>query len=994
MKKTYIRDLLILIAMVLAVAVSFGPRSSAEEVSADSSYTLVFRYIDMTYYEVVQGGEVSVNIKSFKRAFGLDTAPITSFSVDDPDIFSVEYKSDEPSVLKVKGPFEGQQLIHMGVNKVVYDILVSCEQLPVKYIDKSGKEQALTIYADVTQKMGDGWYIVSGYKSFDGRMEINGDVKIVLLDGSSLNAKKGITVADKSGVSLTIYGQKEQTGKLTATGAEYQAGIGGTSGMSSGPITIAGGKIYAKGGTWAAGIGGGKSGSQKGTITILGDDDGKWPFVESYGFTFYGSGIGGGNGGNGGTVNISGGTVETKGGSGGAGIGGGNGGRNGKITISGGTVSAQSDKAEGKYSSPSCGAGIGSGGDKPQGDEIKITGGFVSAACWGYGAGIGGGAENNDGCDGGTVTITGGDVTAMSIFGAGIGGGGGGGMIDGGVGGGDGGDGGTVTITGGTVTAISFKSGAGIGGGNDGDGGTVKISGGYVTALGGYYEFSWIKENGAMSGKGRGYTTDKYNKYVQLYVYEAIADEVLDWIFSGTYAGAGIGGGDDGDGGNVTITGGEVVCLSGRDTAHGIGRGDGGKKDGTLELGARICALPARDWASAMAVPKDEAISKSLEKPYVKTKICDHVQLGTSYDVSVEGHTVHCNYCNSDKLGWLAHEFDSTDRKCKVCKYERVFASFNSGGGTGSMAKKEIRKGTEYALPDCGFTAPKGKNFLGWKLNGGDDILPAGEKITADADLDLTAQWTGTYDIWIGSVRVTDDNKADILGNGKLSFDPSKNTLLLNGLDGIPDNYNGAVIYAKGIDLTIKGQGSIYLTKGMSSNAINCEDGTLTIEGDISVKNSLVHAIHCNRDVYINGGDVSVSAQMRGISTTGKLIIGNGIKELRSESKIALYADKGIVLDEGVHIETPDGGKIAANKVTIVDKEDNDATVAVLRGGISESTGRCLINKDTWHIWLIALILVAAASCTAFLRIRKKKASGKSDKSAPDTEEEKKPSED
>jgi len=42
---------------------------------------------------------------------------------------------------------------------------------------------------------------------------------------------------------------------------------------------------------------------------------------------------------------------------------------------------------------------------------------------------------------------------------------------------------------------------------------------------------------------------------------------VLDWIFSGTYAGAGIGGGDDGDGGNVTITGGEVVCLSGRDTA-------------------------------------------------------------------------------------------------------------------------------------------------------------------------------------------------------------------------------------------------------------------------------------------------------------------------------------------------------------------------------------------------------------------------------------------
>jgi hypothetical protein len=53
-----------------------------------------------------------------------------------------------------------------------------------------------------------------------------------------------------------------------------------------------------------------------------------------------------------------------------------------------------------------------------------------------------------------------------------------------GIGGGDDNDGGTVTISGGVVTATGVDGGAGIGGGDKGDGGTVAISGGTVFAQG------------------------------------------------------------------------------------------------------------------------------------------------------------------------------------------------------------------------------------------------------------------------------------------------------------------------------------------------------------------------------------------------------------------------------------------------------------------------------------------------------------------------------
>ena len=61
--------------------------------------------------------------------------------------------------------------------------------------------------------------------------------------------------------------------------------------------------------------------------------------------------------------------------------------------------------------------------------------------------------------------------------------------------------------------------------------------------------------------------------------------------------------------------------------------------------------------------------------------------------------------------------------------------SFDANGGSGTMAAASICKGEQYTLPDCGFTAPEGKEFEKW------DQGAPGEKITITGDTVVKAQW-------------------------------------------------------------------------------------------------------------------------------------------------------------------------------------------------------------------------------------------------------------
>ena len=198
-----------------------------------------------------------------------------------------------------------------------------------------------------------GWNVVKGDVTFEDRLEFLGNVNLILANGATLTAKKGITVS--SGGDVAIYAQsndKATMGKLVVPGADdYHAGIGDPgAGVSCGSIAIYGGMVTVQGGWNGAGIGSGAPSSTCGDITIRG------------------------------------GIVTATGGPGAAGIGSGRSNCScDNITISGGIVTAT-----GGYEA----AGIGSGNYRSSCGTVTVSGGYVKATAGDDAVAIGAGYES------------------------------------------------------------------------------------------------------------------------------------------------------------------------------------------------------------------------------------------------------------------------------------------------------------------------------------------------------------------------------------------------------------------------------------------------------------------------------------------------------------------------------------------------------------------------------------------------------------------------
>ena len=240
---------------------------------------------------------------------------------------------------------------------------------PVPYLEANGTERECKMYTLVTadaNNWANGWYVVDEDIAIDERIEVGGnDVNLILCDGATLTAAKGISVNGGRGLTIWAQSNGQDKGALIAdcgNGVTYNStGIGGY-GQDAGSITINGGGIQAIGAQQCAGIGGGSGGSC-GAITI---NNGT---VYARGGVVA-AGIGSGDRGSGGSITINGGEVHASAGNNwAANIGGGYRGACGSITINGGTVDATGEGS----------TGIGSSAAKT-GGEIIITGGKIETA--------------------------------------------------------------------------------------------------------------------------------------------------------------------------------------------------------------------------------------------------------------------------------------------------------------------------------------------------------------------------------------------------------------------------------------------------------------------------------------------------------------------------------------------------------------------------------------------------------------------------------------
>lgn len=194
------------------------------------------------------------------------------------------YRGAEAELNQLLDTVNGYIVENYGCIFIKDDLTVYCER-PVSYIDYNEDTESFVkkyIYdfteltaeylSDNSNSLTEGWYVVNGDVTAGSRIYVNGNVHIILADGSNFTANEGIDVSDSdydisngSPNSLSIYAQStdENMGKLYAKGANrnpsnyyYNSAIGSAQ-TSAGYINIYGGNITAVGGGYAAGIGGG-----------------------------------------------------------------------------------------------------------------------------------------------------------------------------------------------------------------------------------------------------------------------------------------------------------------------------------------------------------------------------------------------------------------------------------------------------------------------------------------------------------------------------------------------------------------------------------------------------------------------------------------------------------------------------------------------------------------------------------------------------------------
>ena len=264
----------------------------------------------------------------------------------------------------------------------------------IAYLDDMGR----TVYRDgdytvvdgSTRTLESGFYVAEGNVTIEDVITVRGAVTLCLKNGSKLDVE-AINVS--RGNQITITSEPGMSGQLITgrtAGNLWNAGIGGGYQEDAGMVIINGGTIDAHAFV-AAGIGGFDG---YGGIVVI--NDGKVTASSEW----MGAGIGCGDHGTVGTIEINGGTVKAFGGADGAGIGSGTWAHftDSCITINYGDVYAKGGQGA---------AGIGAGRYSDAINEIHINGGNAEAVAGSRGEeGAGAAIGNCAGKAGGLVEIT------------------------------------------------------------------------------------------------------------------------------------------------------------------------------------------------------------------------------------------------------------------------------------------------------------------------------------------------------------------------------------------------------------------------------------------------------------------------------------------------------------------------------------------------------------------------------------------------------------
>ena len=383
-------------------------------------------------------------------------------------------------------------------------------------------------------------------------------------------------------------------------------------------------------------------------------------------------------------------------------------------------------------------------------------------------AGIGGGYYGDAGlfltC--GNIVIEGGTITAT------------GGVKAAGIGGGDRGCG-HITIKGGNITATGGMYGAGIGGGF-GYNGNITITGGTINATGGRW--------------GAGIGGSKNNACGNITI---SADVTSVTATAGTDAPNSIGNGAEGFCGTVSLGGAVTGSIAQstftftpsqdmRSVSFDANGGTGTMADqpfvASLPISLNACSFTRAGYTfigwdtqaegggvaytdgQSIAITTDMTLYAQWQKNPIVTFDANGGEGTMSPQEFVTEKSQDLNACSFTRSGyafvrWTTNADGSgdayTDRqRIAISADMTLYAqwgeihtiSFESNGGSGTMAEQQFIEGVAQSLNACSFIFPEHKSFDKWttQADGGGTSYADKQSIDINTDLTLYAQWVGS----------------------------------------------------------------------------------------------------------------------------------------------------------------------------------------------------------------------------------------------------------
>ena len=219
-------------------------------------------------------------------------------------------------------------------------------------------------------------------------------------------------------------------------------------------------------------------------------------------------------------------------------------------------------------------------------------------------------------------------------------------------------------------------------------------------------------------------------------------------------------------------------------------------------------------------------------------------------------------------------------------------------------------------------------------------------------DVDPDPQASENYDLWVAGTRVTKTNQSNVLGNGKVSYDPDNCILTLNDanltLDENAEDGIYCCIQSELTDmLTITGKATLSNADGIHTDGpLKLKDADLTFTGDDEEGGEeAIRAGRSDKDITIRNSTVTIAGTSAGENffqfgiRCGKLIVANSTLDVKANSS-AIVADEMEASGAGTVItaetDSPDEDDYALE----LDKENsltmNDG-LALVEGEVNKS---------------------------------------------------------